>query len=151
MPRRWTVLLSAAAGTLCLLIGLIVGRYLAGPSTEYLPADRLAEPLPAETTADFAAAQPIIDELRLQQGSVLDGTLLAAPAESESPADNSYLELLLREARRLDSIAADHEDQHEFAQADSVRQQAAALRQTAREKTVATSELSDAGAAAVNR
>jgi hypothetical protein len=88
--------------------------------------------LPAESDAELAAAMPTIDELRHRRGSLLDGTLLEnAPAEP-ALADTSYLDLLRREARRLDHLAADFEDQSRFDEADERRYEANQLRRQAR-------------------
>jgi len=98
------------------------------------PAD-LAAPLPAAAEADLAAAMPAIDELRHRRGSLLDGTLLDAVTEAAPPRDNSYVELLRREARRLESHAADLEDSVWFDEADAVREEALRLWMLARENS----------------
>lgn len=90
----------------------------------------LAAPLPAEAEAELAASLPAIDEFRHHRGSVLDGTFL--DADGETPADEAYIELLRREARRLDGLAADQEESAEFDRADEIRTEAAGLRGQAR-------------------
>ena len=104
-------------------------------------AQDLAAPLALESATDLAAAMPAIDELRHRRGSVLDGTLLESAPEAEMPNDNSYVELLRREARRLDGIAADFEDQQLYDRADATRGEAVSLRRLAREKADKTEPL----------
>jgi hypothetical protein len=98
-----------------------------------MPAADLAAPLPEEHQADFAAALPEIDELRLERGSLLDGSLLDSLSAPERPREDSYVDLLRREARRLDSLAADAEDTGQYASADSRRAEAHELRLKARD------------------
>jgi hypothetical protein len=98
------------------------------------PAD-LAAPLSADTEADLAAAMPAIDEIRQRNGSLLDGTLLQEDPTAQAPTDNSYVELLRREARRLESHAADLESSLWFDEADGVREEAQRLWMQARENS----------------
>jgi hypothetical protein len=136
--RRRTLIVALGISTACTaLLAAAFGAYaLWRGSDPAFPTD-LAAPLPVETAADFAAAQPVIDELRHLRGSVLDGTSLDGPPEAGSPPDNSYVELLRREARRLDSLAADCEDQGDYDRADDARREAESLWRLAREQAEA--------------
>lgn len=100
--------------------------------------NRLAEPLSAEEAVDLASAMPAIDEIRRRNGSVLEGTLLETlddPDQAMEPDKDSeeFVQLLRREARRLDELAADKEDSHNFAEADALREKAQRMRETGRE------------------
>jgi hypothetical protein len=97
------------------------------------------KPLPsAVSAAELATRMPEIDELRRLHGSVLSGTLLEREGDPtvalephRQPQD--YVDLLRREARRLDGLAADAEDCYQFARADEIRGRASGLRESARE------------------
>lgn len=115
----------AAIGGLAIAIAL---RRAAVVTSQAAP---LAAYLPPQSDADFAAAMPVIDELRQHRGSVVEGTLLEQGAENDTP-NSSYVELLRREARRLDELAADLEDQDQWQAADAHRLEAHQLRQQAR-------------------
>ena len=141
MSRRLPLVLAAVAIFVFLLIGAAIWHYLARQHADRTQPEQLAAALPPEDAADFAAAQPVIDELRHLRGSVLDGTSLATPAGSGSPPDNSYVELLRREARRLDSLAADCEDQRDYDRADAARTEAQTLWRLAREQVRAHESL----------
>jgi hypothetical protein len=148
--RRLPLVFTASAILVAALIALAAWRTFAKLQNEPTPAHLLADALPPESSADFAAAQPIIDELRHRHGSVLDGTSLATGADSKLP-DTSYVELLRREARRLDSLAADHEESRQYDQADSARAEAAALWSLAREKAAVEEPRFTFGGQPVNR
>ena len=94
---------------------------------------------------------PAIDELKGQRGSLLDGSLLESVAPPEPVHDNSYVDLLRREARRLDSLAADSEDVGHYDAADRHRRDAAQLRQQAREVGEASKPFVNFGSTTVNR
>jgi hypothetical protein len=115
---------------------------------EIVPVANLAAPLPAESAADLAAAMPAIDELRQHRGSLLDGSLLESLAAPERHPENSYVDLLRREARRLDGLAADDEDIGQFDSADNLRTEAHQLRLKARE---AEEPVIQFGSHAINR
>ena len=102
----------------------------------------LTAPLPADSEADFADTLSVIEEFRLRRGSLLDGTLLADGPAPPLPADNSYVELLRREARRLDGHAADLEEHSCYDQADAVREEAGRLRGLARENVAQPQQFS---------
>jgi hypothetical protein len=96
-------------------------------------------PAPVISPEELAARMPEIDELRRLRGSILSGSLLERegdPTISIEPDRQAqdYVELLRREARRLDGLAADAEDCYQFAQADEIRRRAGELRESAREK-----------------
>ena len=133
--RRRTLILAlgvsalGAVATFAMLCGYFSTRNSRAPRY----ATDLAAPLPAEADAELAASLPAIEELRLRNGSLLNGTLLDSAAEPEPPHDNSYIDLLRREARRLDGLAADREDLGHYSAADDLRRDADQLRQQARE------------------
>src|SRR5687768_522185 len=108
MLRRLSWLLVASAVIFTTLFAIAIWQYVSHSNVERISAAALADPLTGEAAADFAASQHVIDEIRQLRGSVLDGTSLAQP-QQDAPADNSYAELLRREARRLDGVAADYE------------------------------------------
>jgi hypothetical protein len=122
----------SVAGAVALL-ALVCGCYWPRRSSVPQYAPDLAAPLPAEAQAELAASLDTIDEFRHHNGSVLTGTLLESVAEPEAPHDNSYIDLLRREARRLDDQAADREDIGHYVDADRLRRQAEQLRQQARD------------------
>jgi hypothetical protein len=136
-------MLAAAALAVLFITAIALWRPRSGPEIVHTPAADLDAPLPAESEADFAAAMPAIDELRHRRGSLLDGTLLADAPPHPLPADNSYVELLRREARRLDGQAADLEDQGWYDHADETRAEAERLRVLAREKAPFRPEFSN--------
>ena len=108
MRRNVTFALLAVSALIAVsALVVTVGRNALRPAPLRSTGQDLAAPLAPESATDFAAAMPDIDELRHRRGSVLDGTLLESAPEAETPSDNSYVELLRREARRLDGIAAD--------------------------------------------
>lgn len=125
-------LIAVALGGLALLAA-VLGVFWFWPASQPTYEADLAAPIPAESAEDFAAALPTIDEFRHHRGSLLAGTLLEDAPEPEPPRDNSYIELLRREARRLDSLAADHEDQNDYDRAENLRFEADQLRSQARE------------------
>jgi hypothetical protein len=101
----------------------------------------LAAPLPPESEADFAAALPIINEIRAQNGSMLTEAWLASDARDGTGTVNAYIEFLRREARRLENQAADSEDRNDFSAADDLRTAVGRLRDQARK--LHEGELSD--------
>ena len=126
--------LLAAVALVAFSIGVVMlMRIDFAPAPPPVTFTDLAAPLPAESEADLAAALPAIDELRHHRGSLLDGSLLESVAAPEPAHDNSYIDLLRREARRMDSLAADNEDICHYDSADRLRRDAAQLRQQARE------------------
>jgi hypothetical protein len=134
--RRFIILrLLAAAALVVFGIGIVLLTQIdfsTPPPTPVTFAD-LNAPLPADSAADLAAAMPEIDELRGQRGSLLDGSLLESLSTQERPPENSYVDLLRREARRLDGLAADDEDSGQYNSADNLRAEAHQLRLKARE------------------
>jgi hypothetical protein len=108
--------------------------WTARPEKSQAPRPDLLQPLPGESDADLAAAMPVIDDLRARRGSVVDGTLLSV-APPNSGTDAAYINLLRLEARRLDDLANDNEEQLNYGLADSFRAEASALREKARELT----------------
>lgn len=131
MPVRRILLVLSLLG-FAAISGFTIWSSLSTPK----PKD-LAEPLSAEEAADMTTALPAIDEIRRVNGSVLEGTLLDEIADSGpvEPHENDaeYVALLRREARRLEAVAADKEDDYGYKEADSLRSEAGRLRQTARE------------------
>lgn len=130
--RRKTIFVLLTVSSLVAVT--FIGRFWLSSAPVQLRGQDLSAPLAPESSTDFAAAMPAIDELRHRRGSVLDGTLLESAPEAEMSNDNSYVELLRREARRLDGIAADFEDQQLYNRADATRGEAESLRRLAREK-----------------
>jgi hypothetical protein len=140
--RKLFVSLGISAFGVAVMVAVILasnGLWHAGDSSR---ESDLAAPLPEESAADFAAALPQIEDLRQHRGSLLDGSLLDSIAEPETVHDNSYVDLLRREARRLDSQAADREDLGHYRTADDLRNQARQLRATAREVSTPLSDSS---------
>jgi len=126
--------LLAAAALAAFGVGIVLLTridFSAAPSP--VTAADLAAPLPPDSEADFADSLSVIDEFRLRRGSLLEGTLLADGPAPPLPAGDSYVELLRREARRLDGHAADLEEHSCYDQADAVRVEAGRLRALARE------------------
>lgn len=134
--RRYVIyrLLAAAALVVfgVVIVLLTQADFSAPPPTPVTFVD-LTAPLSPESEADLAAAMPEIDELRLQRGSLLDGSLLESMSAPERLDDNSYGGVFRREARRLDGLAADNEDQGQYHEADSLRAEAQRLRLQARD------------------
>jgi hypothetical protein len=133
MPARRIILVLSLIGVALTASLMLRARY-AQPNRL---RERLAEPLSAAETADLASAMPAIDEIRNYRGSVLAGSLLETLDETGQPplADKDsveFVQMLRREARRLDEMAADKEDGNHFDAADALRQQAAGMRETAR-------------------
>lgn len=133
--RRFVILRLLAAATLVAFgVGIVLLTRIdfstPPPATTF--AD-LTAPLPADAEADLAAAMPEIDELKSQRGSLFDGSLLESLSAPERPREDSYGDLLRREARRLDGLAADDEDIGQYNSADNRRTEAHQLRLQARE------------------
>jgi hypothetical protein len=132
MPVRRILLVLSLLGC-----AVIAGFTIRASFTTSKPKD-LAEPLSEKETADLATALPAIDEIRRHNGSVLEGTLLDTlddPKQAIEPDKDSeeFVQLLRREARRLDDLAADKEDGHNFLEADALRAKAQGMRESARE------------------
>jgi hypothetical protein len=134
MRRRTLILaLAISAASAMALLAIVCGCYRPWHSAAPQYETDLAAPLPAEAEAELAASLPAIDEIKLRRGSLLDGTLLESAAEPEAPHDSSNVDLLRREARRLDGLAADREDFGDYDLADALRSDAQQLREKARE------------------
>jgi len=121
-----------------------IAGFMIRASLSTSPRKDLMEPLSAAESADLATALPAIDEIRRHNGgSVLEGTLLDTlddpnqaiepDKDSEEKDSEEFAQLLRREARRLDDLAADKEDSHNFAEADALREKAQGMREAARE------------------
>ena len=133
MPARRIVLVLSLIGVALTATLMLRARY-ASPDRQ---GEHLAEPLTTAETDDLASAMPAIDEIRNYRGSVLAGSMLETLDEPGQPplADQDsveFVQMLRREARRLDEMAADKEDGNHFDAADALRQQAAGMRETAR-------------------
>ena len=132
--RRYVIFrLLAAAALVAFGVGVVLITridFSAAPSPG--AAADLAAPLPADSAADFAAALPIIDEIRAQNGSLVSEAWLDSDPRDGTSTVNAYIEFLRREARRIENQAADCEEQNDFAKADELRTAANRLRDQAR-------------------
>lgn len=135
MRRIIMLRLLAAAALVAFGVGIVLLSridFSPAPPTPVTFTD-LAAPLSPDSEAELDATMPAIDELRQLRGSLLDGSLLESLSTQERPPENSYVDLLRREARRLDGLAADDEDSGQYNSADNLRAEAHQLRLKARE------------------